>query len=72
MKATAWRRHTRPYRWVEAAALVMLLIGLASAAWLLALAGLTLMVGCYALYRRRHGAVSLADNAGMGMGDGGD
>jgi hypothetical protein len=48
-------RAARPYRLVEAAGLVGLCWGLASGAWLLALASAALIAATYALYRQRHG-----------------
>ncbi len=48
---TAW-----PYRLVELVGLLMLLYGLASSEWLIAMAGALVIVMTYQVYRRRHPA----------------
>ena len=72
-KGTDYHRHaSRPYRLVEAIGIAILLYGLASSEWLIALAGAALIVLTYTLYRRRHGKAPGGDPGSVGRGDGGD
>lgn len=59
------------YKLIEAIGLVLLLYGLASSAWMVALAGGATILAIYALFRRRHGVVPSDPQGSAGMADDG-